>query len=316
MSEAQSGDQVTICEVGPRDGLQLIQEFMPTAAKMAFIDAIAAAGMPEVEAASYVPVKVVPQFSDAAEVVAHAMTIPGLHVSALVPNLKGAERAVEVGCHAVVLPLSVSRGHSLANVRRTPEEMVDAVRAIRDLLDATPEDKRPELHVGLATAFGCSIDGEVPETEVCRLADAVVAAGADEIALADTVGYANPAQVRRLVPAVRKVVGEAMPMRLHLHDTYGLALANALAGLDCGIRTFDSALSGLGGCPFAPGASGNVVTEDLVYMCERMGLATGIDVAKLDAARQVLARNLPDEPLHGHIPQAGLPKTFVAAAAE
>jgi hydroxymethylglutaryl-CoA lyase len=302
---------VRICEVGPRDGLQAVKATMPTAAKCAWIAALAGAGLADIEVGSFVPARLLPQMADAAEVVAFARTIPGLTVAALAPNARGTERAIAAGAQRITLPLSVSRSHSLANVRKTPEAMVDEVRESCRLRDAAAG--RPTIEVGLSTAFGCTIEGAVPEADVVRLAEAAVVAGADELGLADTTGMANPAQVTRLVGAVRRAVGERLT-GVHLHNTYGLGLANALAAYEAGIGTFDSSQAGLGGCPFAPGATGNIVTEDLVYMFESMGVATGIDLAKLVVARQILARVFPGEPLYGHLPAAGFPKTWQSKA--
>ena len=302
---------VIISEVGPRDGLQSVKAVMPTAAKRAWIDALVAAGLREIEVASFVPARLLPQMADAAEVVQHARTHPGLTVMALVPNLKGAEAALAAGVHKLTIPVSASRAHSLANVRKTPEQMVDEVRSIVALRN----ERAPQVHVeaGISTAFGCTLQGEVPEDEVIRLAEAVVAAGVDEAGLSDTTGMANPAQVRRLFERLRSAVGEQAGAA-HLHNTRGLGLANCLAAYDVGVRTFDSSLGGLGGCPYAPGASGNVVTEDLVFMFEAMGLPTGIDLARLMAARGPLQAGLPGEPIYGMTPEAGLPKGFVQGA--
>ncbi len=304
---------IEISEVGPRDGLQNTAAFMPTAAKQAWIAAEAAAGVREIEVCSFVPAKLIPQFADAEEVVHHARAIDGLTVAALVPNLKGAERAIAAGVHKLAFTLSVSRAHSLANVRRTPEQQLDELKRIVAHCATLPGSQRPAIAVGLSTAFGCTLEGRIAESDVCRLAEAVIAAGADELALSDTVGYADPAQVRRLFGAVGAIAG-SLPLGAHLHDTRGLGLANALAALDAGVKTLDASLGGLGGCPFAPGASGNIATEDLVFMLEAMGLSTGIDLDRLLAARRVLAEGLPDADHHGHIALAGLPKGFAAAA--
>lgn len=304
---------IEISEVGPRDGLQNTKQFMPTAAKQAWIAAEAAAGVREIEVCSFVPPKLIPQFSDAAEVVAHALTIPGLTVAVLIPNLKGAERGVAAGAHKLSFPLSVSKGHSLSNVRKTPDEQLAEFRRIAELLRTVPQEKRPGLSGGLSTAFGCTIDGPVDEREVIRLAVGLVEAGADDVALADTVGYANPAQIKHLVTAVRREIGDKLT-DIHLHNTRGLGLANALAAIECGITTLDASLGGLGGCPYAPGASGNIVTEDLVFMLESMGLRTGIDLEKLLAVRHQIEAALPGAEFHGNIAAAGLPKGYAAAA--
>lgn len=302
--------QVLISEVGPRDGLQSVAATMPTEDKLRWIDALVAAGVREIEVASFVPARLLPQMADAAEVVAYAARIPGLTVMALVPNLRGAEAALRAGVHKLTMPVSASHAHSLANVRKTPLEMVDQVRAIAALRhELAPGVK---LEAGISTAFGCTLQGLVPEDDVIRLATMCVAAGADESGLSDTVGHANPAQVRRLFRRLRAELG-VQAGAAHMHNTRGLGLANCLAAWDEGVRTFDSSLGGLGGCPYAPGASGNVVTEDLVFMFEAMGISTGIDLAKIIAARQPLAAGLPGEPLYGMTPDAGLPLGFTQA---
>jgi hydroxymethylglutaryl-CoA lyase len=304
---------ILISEVGPRDGLQSIKNIMPLEAKKAWIDAEAAAGVTEIEVGSFVPAKLLPQLADTAEVVKHARTIPGLTVAVLVPNLKGAEAAVEAGAHKITIPLSASETHSLKNVRRTHAQMLDETRGIVALLRGLPKERRPKFEGGLSTAFGCTIEGDVPADKVVRLAEQLMEAGCDEVGLSDTTGYANPAQVKMLVKRVRAAVGDHALSGLHLHNTRGLGLANVMAGLEVGITTFDSSLGGLGGCPFAPGASGNIVTEDLVFMLEAMGLRTGIDLPRLLKVRDVLRAALPDDELYGFTPDAGLPLGFKPA---
>ena len=301
---------ILISEVGPRDGLQSIATVMPLEAKKAWIDAEAAAGVTEIEIGSFVPAKLLPQLADTAEVARYARTIPGLTVAALVPNLRGAEAAVEAGVHKITLPLSVSETHSLKNVRRTHAQMLEEARAIAAMIAALPAERRPRFEGGLSTAFGCTLEGHVPPARVNALAEALMQTGCDEVGLADTSGYANPAQVRDLVRQVHAAVGRHALSGLHLHNTRGLGLANVIAGLEVGITTFDSSLGGLGGCPFAPGASGNIVTEDLVFMLEAMGLRTGIDLPKLLRVREILREALPGEPLYGFTPDAGLPLGF------
>lgn len=297
-----------ISEVGPRDGLQSVSATMSTAHKYAWIDALVAAGVQEIEVGSFVSPKLLPQMADAAEVVRHAVTHPGVTIMALVPNLKGAEAAMRAGAHKITLPVSASPAHSMANVRKTPAQMVDEVRAIARLRD----EMAPGVHIeaGISTAFGCTLQGLVPEDEVIALAAACVAAGADESGLSDTTGMANPAQVKRLFTRLRSELGDRAGAA-HMHNTRGLGLANCLAAYEAGVRTFDASQAGLGGCPYAPGASGNVVTEDLVFMFEAMGLRTGIDIERLLAARETLAAGLPGEALYGMLPPAGLPKGFV-----
>ena len=224
---------------------------------------------------------------------------------ALVPNHRGAEAALAAGVHKLTIPVSASAAHSLANVRKTREEMVAEVRRIVALRNALAAHVLVEA--GVSTAFGCTLQGRVPEDEVVRLAAELAEAGADEIGLSDTTGMANPAQVRRLFNRVRAEIGERTGAA-HMHNTRGLGLANCLAAFDVGVRTFDSSLGGLGGCPYAPGASGNVVTEDLVFLFESMGVSTGVDMQRLIAAREPLKAGLPGEPLYGMTPEAGLPK--------
>lgn len=307
---------VLVSEVGPRDGLQSIETVMPLEAKKAWIAAEAAAGVREIEVGSFVPARLLPQLADTADVVAFARTIPHLTVAVLVPNLKGAEAAVHSGAHKITIPLSASETHSLKNVRRTHAQVLDEVRAIVALLRTLPPGRRPKLEGGLSTAFGCTIEGPVAPEKVVRLAEALMQAGCDEVGLSDTTGYANPAQVRDLVRRVKAAVGDRALSGLHLHNTRGLGLANVLAGLEVGITTFDSSLGGLGGCPFAPGASGNIVTEDLVFMLEAMGLATGIDLPRLLTVREILGAALPQEALYGFTPEAGLPLGFAPATRE
>jgi hydroxymethylglutaryl-CoA lyase len=299
--------QVHICEVGPRDGLQNAHHLMPTEAKKAWISALAAAGLREIEVGSFVPAKLIPAMADTAEVVKHSISIPGLKVVALAPNLKGFQRALEAGAHKVTFPVSASRLHSESNVRMTPEQMVEEVRRC-----AQHPHPGVEIEGAVSTAFGCTMQGIVPEDDVVRIA-AALAGFCDCVALADTVGYANPAQIRRVFRKVRNAIGEKLEAA-HLHNTRGLGLANALAAYEEGVRHFDSSMGGLGGCPFAPGASGNVITEDLVFMFESMGLDTGIDFDRLMAARALLVKAIPEEPVYGHTPLAGLPKGFRAAA--
>jgi hydroxymethylglutaryl-CoA lyase len=308
MATHPSDNTVLISEVGPRDGLQSVKTTMPTADKLRWIDALYSAGVREIEVASFVPARLLPQMADAAEVVRHALTLPGLVVMALVPNRRGAEAALLAGVHKLTLPVSASAAHSLANVRKTREEMVEEVRAISSLRhDMAPQVR---LEAGISTAFGCTLQGDVPEDDVIWLAAQCIEAGADESGLSDTVGYANPAQVRRLFRRLRAEIGDRAGAA-HMHNTRGLGLANCLAAFDEGVRTFDSSLGGLGGCPYAPGASGNVVTEDLVFMFEAMGERTGIDIQKLMAARAPLIAGLPGETIYGMTPEAGLPKGFL-----
>ena len=297
-------DRVLISEVGPRDGLQSVQATMPTAHKLRWMDALVAAGLREIEVGSFVPAQRLPQMADVAQVVQHTLAHPGVTVMALAPNLRGAQAAMAAGVHKVTMPVSASAAHSLANVRKTREAMVEELRAVVDWRNAHAAGTLVE--VGLSTAFGCTLQGEVPEDDVLWLATQCAEAGADEVGLSDTTGMANPAQVRRLFTRLRSELGSHAGAA-HMHNTRGLGLANCLAAYDVGVRTFDASMGGLGGCPYAPGASGNVVTEDLVFMFEAMGIATGIHLERLLAARQPLQDGLPGEPLYGMTPAAGLP---------
>ena len=306
---------VRISEVGLRDGLQSIDRVMPTEAKKAWILAEVAAGVTEMEVGSFVPSSILPQMGDTPEIVAFAKTVPGLEVVALVPNLKGAERAIAAGVDKMSIPFSMSETHSLKNVRKDHAAMLEQIRAIAELVAEQPEAERVHFEVGLSTAFGCTMEGPVSQDQVVRLAEATIAAGVAEVCLSDTTGYADPAQVRSLVRAVKGAVGAERLNTLHLHNTRGLGLANVLAGLEEGITTFDSSMAGLGGCPFAPGASGNIVTEDLVFMLEAMGISTGIDIARLVEVRAIIAVALPGEPLYGFIPDAGVPLGFKGTVA-
>ncbi len=307
MAIPDSENHVLISEVGPRDGLQSVSRTMATADKLRWITALYEAGLREIEVGSFVPASYLPQMADTAEVVKHATTLPGLTVMALVPNRRGAQSALEAGVHKLSLPVSASAAHSLANVRKTREEMIEEVRAVA----ALRRDIAPQVgvEVGISTAFGCTLQGHVPEDEVMWLAAQCMEAGADEAGLSDTAGYASPAQVRRLFRRLRAEIGHKAGAA-HMHNTRGLGLANCLAAYEEGVRTFDASLGGLGGCPYAPGASGNVVTEDLVFMFEAMGVKTGVNLPTLFAARLPLQAGLPGEPLYGMMPEAGLPKNF------
>lgn len=287
---------VMISEVGPRDGLQSVARTMSTADKCRWIDALVAAGLAEIEVGSFVSPRRLPQMADTAEVVRHARRHAGLTVMALVPNLQGAEAAFAAGVHKLTVPVSASEAHSVANVRRTRAQMVDEVAAIVHARDRHAPGVMVE--VGISTAFGCTLQGRVDEAEVLHLAAQLAAAGAGQIGLSDTTGMAQPLQVQRLFTGLRAAVGARMG-GAHLHNTRGLGLANALAAWQVGVSTFDASLAGLGGCPYAPGASGNVVTEDLVHLFEAMGVATGVRLDGLLAARAVLADALPGEPLYG-----------------
>lgn len=305
--------RILVSEVGLRDGLQSIRSIMATEAKMEWIRAEAAAGIRELEVGSFVPSKLLPQLADTDALVRFARTIPGLTVAVLVPNLRGAQAAVDAGAHKITLPCSVSETHSLRNLRRSHAQLLEEARLIGEMLRGLPAERRPHFEGSLSTAFGCTLEGPIPPARVVDLAERLMAVGCDEVGLADTSGYADPSAVRQLIRLVRTAVGEDALTGIHLHNTRGLGLANALAALEEGITTFDSSLAGLGGCPFAPGASGNIVTEDLCFMLEAMGIRTGVDLAALLRVRDILVRALPDESLYGFTAEAGLPLGFGGA---
>jgi hydroxymethylglutaryl-CoA lyase len=299
---------VSIREVGLRDGLQNIARIVPTAHKLEWIAAAYAAGMREIEVGSFVPPRLLPQLADTAELVAFAKTLPGLTVSVLVPNLQGAERALESGADVMLLPLSASLAHSLANLRKTPDEVLQEIARIVDLRNGA--GSACQVEIGVSTAFGCTLQGRVEPAEVQRLVAAVVALGVERIGLADTVGYADPLAVARLFEACLPLAGDKLSCG-HFHDTRGLGIANVYAAWHIGIRRFDACLAGIGGCPHAPGASGNVSSEDLAYLFASMGQNTGLDIDALLALRRKVASWLDGETLHGTLWRAGLPKTMV-----
>jgi hydroxymethylglutaryl-CoA lyase len=301
---------VILREVGLRDGLQSIARVMPTAQKLEWIQDAYDAGQREIEVGSFVPARLLPQLADTAELLAFAKTLPGLTASVLVPNLKGAERAMACEADLMLLPLSASHAHSLANLRKTPDEVVAEIGRI--VAARNVAGSRTLIEVGMSTAFGCTLQGRVEPAEVLRLLQAVLDAGADRVGLADTVGYADPAMVRDLFAQALPVAGHKLNCG-HFHDTRGMGVANVYAALLTGVTRFDACLAGIGGCPHAPGASGNVATEDLAYMFASMGITTGQDIERLLALRQKVALWLDGETLHGTLWRAGLPKTMLSA---
>jgi hydroxymethylglutaryl-CoA lyase len=311
----QAEIDVLVSEVGPRDGLQSIKRSMPTAFKHRWIAALADAGLREIEVGSFVSPKLLPQMADCGEVVREAVKLPGVTVMALVPNLRGAETAFSAGVHKITMPPSASQLHSKSNINKTSEEAVAEVAKVCATRDGLGEGYRPQVEVGISTAFGCTMEGMVSEDWVIRMAGMLAEAGADSIGLSDTTGYGNPSQVKRLFKRLHAEIGDRTG-GAHFHNTRGQGLANVVAALEVGVRTFDSSQGGLGGCPYAPGATGNIVTEDLVFLLESMGLRTGIDLDKLIAARSIISDGLPGEPLYGNVPAAGLPKGFQYAASQ
>ena len=303
---------VLVREVGLRDGLQSIARTVPTDTKLAWLRDAHAAGLREIEVGSFVPARLLPQLADTAALVDAARALPGLVTSVLVPNLKGAQAALDSRADLMLLPLSASHAHSLANLRKTPDEVIADIGRIRALRDAS--GSRCLIEVGLSTAFGCTLQGRVDEDEVVRLVRAALDAGADRVGLADTVGYADPLQVTRVFERCFAIAGDKLACG-HFHDTRGLGLANVFAAWQTGVRRFDACVGGIGGCPHAPGASGNVATEDVAYLFASMGVPTGLDFDALIALRGRIAGWLDGEPLHGNIWRAGLPKTMTKEAA-
>lgn len=304
-------DRVTLREVGLRDGLQLTKTFPDTGAKQHWLRAEHAAGVRHFEVGSFLPAARFPQFGDLRAMIAATGALDGAFSAALTLNERGVADALETGVDEMIFVVSATEEHSRANTRRSRLEAVDLLARV-DAQRKAAGDKPPVLTAGIAMAFGCSLSGAVDPSEVLRMAEACAKAGADTVAVADTVGFGGPRQVAQMARELRAILGEAQPISMHFHDTRGLAIANCAAALDNGIRVLDGSLAGLGGCPFAPGATGNTVFEDMAFLCETMGFATGIDIAALARARAVLEAALPDEPVHGAIAQAGLPRIIEA----
>ncbi|MGA2552494.1 MAG: hydroxymethylglutaryl-CoA lyase [Burkholderiaceae bacterium] len=313
MSDRVEEVDVLVSEVGPRDGLQSAKSPMGTEDKHRWIRALAKAGIREIEVGSFVSPALLPQMADTTEVLETANRIAGLTAMALVPNLKGAERALAAHARKITMPPSASRAHSQTNLNRSPEEAIAEVERVCGLRDRLPAGDRFVVECGISMAFGCPQEGPISEDWVMTMAVRLAQAGADSVGLSDTSGYANPAQVRRLFVRLRHELG-IKAGGAHFHNTRGQGLANVVAALEAGVTTFDASLCGLGGCPFAPGASGNIVTEDLVFLLEAMGLRTGIDLGGLLAARRILEEALPNEPLYGFVASAGVPKGFARLA--
>lgn len=304
-----SSDTVLVTETGLIDGLQMVPSVLPTEVKKEWISLIADAGFREIDTASFIPPSVIAQFADAEEVARHGISLPTASARMLAPNMRGALRAHAVGAKNLSCLFSASEAHSLSNVRRSREDQLKLINSILEWRDGLPETERPFVQVSFSCVFGCSIQGAVSEADVIHYVEAFLEAGVDDIQLCDTVGYANPTQVKRLVAALLRTGGDKISS-LHVHNTFGLGLANVVAGLETGLRRFDSSIGGLGGCPFAPGATGNVVTEDVIYTLESLGMKTGIDMEKLMIARDYFARAMSDVTLYGEIAKAGLPLGF------
>jgi hydroxymethylglutaryl-CoA lyase len=292
-------DRVTICEVGPRDGLQNEPKNVPTADKIRLIEALAEAGVPRMEATSFVAPKWIPNLADAEEVLAGARRGPGVTYAALVPNLRGLERALAAGVDEAVVFLSASETHSRRNINKSIGQALETYKAVA----ARAKEAGLRLKGAISTAFGCPYEGDVDPTVVVRIATALFDMDVDEVGVADTTGMANPRQVHDVISRVAERV-PVERLSLHFHDTRGTALANVLAGLQAGVSAFDGSVGGLGGCPYAKGATGNVATEDLVHMLHEMGIQTGVNLERLIACAR-LAQDLVGRPLEGHVFKSG-----------
>jgi hydroxymethylglutaryl-CoA lyase len=304
--------RVTLREVGLRDGLQLVKTFPSTEAKRRWIRDEYAAGVRHFEVGSFLPAKNFPQFADVRDMVETVASLPSAHGIALVLNERGVNEALASGVAEIASVVSATEAHSLANANRSREAAIANIKRLCELRDAC--EHRPIVHAAISMALGCSISGPVNPNDVLRLVERCFEAGVDAVGIADTVGYAGPKQVSDLTWAAVRLAG-SRPICVHLHDTRGMGIANASAALDAGARILDGSLGGLGGCPFAPGATGNVVFEDLVFLCESKGFPTGIDIEKLVAVREILHEQMPNEPLYGGLARAGLPRGTAARAA-
>lgn len=289
-------------DVVTRDGFQSEPNFIPTPAKIELINALAHCGFAKIEATSFTSPKAIPMLSDAAEVMAGIERVPGVEYTVLVPNLKGAERAMAAKADELNLVMSVSETHNMSNLRMTRGQSMEALTEVIRFVDG-----RTPINVSLSTSFGCPMEGDVPVAEVIRFAKAFAALGVRGLTICDTTGMANPRQVSELIDTLRKALdAESLPteLTLHFHNTRGMGLANVLAAVQSGIVRFDGSLGGLGGCPYAPGATGNISSEDAIHMLESMGYDTGINLPKLIE----LARALPSIVGHdvpGQVAKAG-----------
>jgi len=312
VQDTYPNDRVSLREVGLRDGLQLVKKFPSTSAKQRWVRDEYAAGVRHFEVGSFLPAKTFPQFVDVRDVVKTITELPGAHGIALTLNERGVNEALASGVAEIATVVSATEEHSHANANRSRESAIANVKRLCELRDASSH--KPVVNAGISMALGCSIVGPVDPNEVIRIAEKLYEVGVDMVAVADTVGYAGPRQVGELTKAVVRLAG-SKPVCVHLHDTRGMGIANASAALDAGARVLDGSLGGLGGCPFAPGATGNVVFEDLVFLCESKGFSTGIDIDRLVAVRSILRSEMPGETLYGGLARAGLPCGTAAKAA-
>ena len=293
-------EYIQVREVGLRDGLQLIKTRLKTAIKKEWLKKQIDAGFKEIEITSIVPKKTLPQFSDAAEMINFSNKLPNSLATVLIPNIKGAELAFQAKAKKVIFVVSASESHNLANVKMTVERSLDELQTIIAKRDCNDNTKNIKIIGSISTAFGCSISGKVPENKVLKIVEKMLRVGVDEISIADTVGYANPRYVSALFKKVLQL-SETVPVIGHFHDTQGFGLANVVAAIDQGVNKFDASLRGLGGCPYAPGATGNIATEDCINLIESIGYDTGVSIKKLAQLCKLLENWLPKERLHGKL---------------
>lgn len=299
---------VSVRDVGLRDGIQMLSTFPTTEQKKHWIQAEYDAGVRLFEVGSFLPETRFPQFADISEIISFTRSLPGAAAVGLALNERGIQDGLNAGADELTVVLSATEEHNQANARRSREDSLAAIRNAVEMRNST--NPNTIINVGISMAFGCSIAGSVNPDEVLRMVERSMESGADTVGIADTVGYAGPREISAVCERVTKLLGDT-PYLIHLHNTRGTGIANAAAALDSGARIFDASLAGLGGCPFAPGATGNVVLEDLVFLLEKMGVDTGVDIEMLVKARDIIALSLPDEPLHGALASAGIPKNFV-----
>ncbi|MFT6558946.1 hydroxymethylglutaryl-CoA lyase [Sneathiella sp.] len=307
--EVYPENRISLREVGLRDGLQMVKTFPDSAAKKRWIELEFQAGVRHFEVGSFLPANKYPMFADVLSVIDTINRLDGAHGAALALNKRGTIDALASGVGEIGCVVSATEEHNLANTRRTRAETLSEVENLCRMRDQS--DHKPLVNVGIAMSFGCSIAGSVDPKETLRIAEKCYEVGADLVSLADTVGYAGPKQIAALTADLNRI-SNGRPFGVHLHDTRGMGIANASAALDNGVWLLDGAMGGLGGCPFAPNATGNVVFEDLVFLCESSGFATGIDIEALREVRKIIVEEMPTEPLYGAVAKAGLPKSWPA----
>ena len=302
-------NSIQIREVGLRDGLQLSKTKLSSEIKIKWCSLQSQAGFKEIEVTSFVPPSVLPQFSDASKIVYASNKINNLIPSVLVPNLKGALIALDNNSKKINFVLSASEMHNQSNVNSTIKKSLSMFKDFVRERNIRGLKNKVQISAAIATSFGCSIQGDVEKKNVIKICEKLLEIGAEELNIADTVGYANPNQVKEIFKSLNKI-SKNIPLAAHFHDTRGMGLANVISAIDEGVKRFDASLGGLGGCPYAPGASGNIATEDCVYMIESMGFSTGIDLKKLLKLRKYLKEWMKNDILYGNLLTSGFAKTF------